>query len=255
MRPSIAVPEPGARNSYDPRAMIPRERTMQSAETVLAKKAFLRSLIVSVLVSALLGIVAILAGGFGWLELRILLTAVTVSGASLCGLACGAALAAGRPRALPRAGIALAMIAAAIALLGMWIGTADPDFWKFTASVAVFAVACAHVALLSMARLDDSFRWALRAARVAIFGVASLIVLVILFEATGNGVFRLLGVAAIADAALTILVPVLHRLSRAEGAEARSIDAEIESLRARIAELERIRRERAPKLREDPGAG
>jgi hypothetical protein len=218
---------------------------MNSAETLWAKRAFLRSLIVSVLLSALLGIVAILSGGFGWLEIRVILTTVTVAIASLSGLACGAAIASGASRALPRSGIALTLAAAAMVLLGIWTDVNGTGFWKLTVSIAVFAVACAHLSLLSMARLGESYRWSLRAAGVAIFGVASLIVGVILFELNEGGMFQLLGVAAIADAALTILVPVFHRLSRADSGSAGAIDAEIAQLKRRIVELERIQRERA----------
>ena len=42
----------------------------------------------SVVLSALLGIFAILSGDWGWYELRILLTTITISGASICILAC-----------------------------------------------------------------------------------------------------------------------------------------------------------------------
>ena len=63
-----------------------------------------------------------------------------------------------------------------------------------------------------------------------------------------------LGVAAIVDAAMTILVPLFHRLSRSELApmsdsmpivETEAIDAEITTLKERIAELERIKHAKA----------
>ena len=65
---------------------------MSTAEPFPVKKAFLYSLVASVLLSAFLGIVAILSGRFGWLEIRIILTTVTIALASICGLACGAYL-------------------------------------------------------------------------------------------------------------------------------------------------------------------
>ena len=122
------------------------------------------------------------------------------------------------------------------------ISRIDRLAWKLTVSVCVFAIACAHLSLLSMARLAEWFAWSLFAAHAVIFGVAALISGIVLFEAEGDGIFRLLGVAAIVDAALTVLVPVFHRLSRGEDRSAASIDAEIARLRARIAELEAGRR-------------
>lgn len=79
---------------------------MKAAETFPVKQAFLYSLIASVLVSALLGIVAILSGSFGWLEIRIILTTVTIAAASICGLASGAYLGTSAGRLIPFSGIA-----------------------------------------------------------------------------------------------------------------------------------------------------
>jgi hypothetical protein len=63
------------------------------------------------------------------------------------------------------------------------------------------------------------------------------------------GDVQLLGVAAIIDAAVSILIPILHRLSKAEvtreGEIAADIDAEIAKLRERIAELERGKQPRS----------
>jgi hypothetical protein len=212
------------------------------------KKAFLYSLVASVVFSALLGILAILSGNWDWFQVRILLTTVTISGASICGLACGAYLATQRGRTLPLTGIALALAGAAMLIAGMWIEARSEHYWKLAVSVSVFAVAAGHLALLSMARLAEWFLWSLVVAYAVILGVASLIVLLIWAEFHGAGMFQLLGVAAIVDAAITILIPIFHWLSRAQVSAARprvaqaspeSIEAEIARLKARIAELER----------------
>jgi hypothetical protein len=218
------------------------------------KKAFLYSLIVSVLLSAFLGILAILSGSWGWFEVRILLTTVIISGASICGLACGAYLATKGGQALPLAGITLALVGAAMLIGGMWIEVRSEVYWKLTVSISVFAVACGHLALLSMARLAEWFLWSLVVAHVVIFGVASLIVLLILTEFHGTGMFQLLGVAAIIDAAVTVLIPIFHWLSRVEfvpenrsthQASPESGESEIAHLKQRIAELERKKQEGA----------
>lgn len=214
------------------------------------KKAFLSALIGSVAISALLGIAAILSGRFGWFEVRILLTTVTIAAASVCGLACGAHLATRQGRALPLTGIGLTGVAAAMVIAGIWTEVRSEEFWKTAACTSVFAVACAHLSLLSMARLADWFRWSLAAAYITIFGVAFLVAAMILGEADSPGMFQLMGVAAILDASITILIPIFHRMSRGdlarEGAEAaavsiEAIDAELAQLRARIAELEGLR--------------
>ncbi len=217
------------------------------------KKPFLYSLVISVVLSALLGILAILSGSWGWFEIRILLTTVTISGASICGLACGAYLGAGKGRTLPSAGIILALLGAAMVIAGMWVEIGPEEYWKTAASMAVFAVACGHLALLSMARLAEGFRWSLKLAHGVILGVAALIVLAIWSGFKDLGMFRLLGVAAIIDAAITIVIPIFHRLSKAQlalpeeispGSDPDPIDAEILRLKDRIAELERMKRQR-----------
>jgi hypothetical protein len=222
---------------------------MHPAHDFPVKKTFLYFLIVSVLLSAVLGILAILSGTWGEFQVRILVTSVIISGASICGLACGTYLATKRGRLLPLAGIALALVAAAMIIAGVWIHVLQTDaYLKFAVSISVFAVACGHLALLSMARLAEWFVWSIVAAHVVIFGVASLIVLLIVTDPHGTGMFQLLGVAAIIDAAITILIPVFHWLSRSELAPDKqdlqhtsldSAEREIAQLKARIAQLEK----------------
>ena len=224
---------------------------MSTSATFPVKRAFWYSLIASVLLSAFLGIATVLSGKFGWVEFRIMLTTGTIALGSMCGLACGAYLGTKPGRILPIAGIGLAILAAAMIILGIWIPGISIEFWKLTASCCVFAVACAHLSLLSMARLADWFQWSLAAAYFVIFGVASLIVAMIFFEISETGMFQLLGVAAIVDAAMTILVPLFHRLSRSElsatsdiipSVDIAAIDAEVATLKNRIAELEGAKR-------------
>jgi hypothetical protein len=221
---------------------------MSASHPFEIKKLFLYILIGSVLLSAVLAILAILSGSWGWLQIRILLTTVIISGASICGLACAAYLATNRGRVLPVVGIALALAGAAMLIAGLLIDVRSAGYWKEAASVSVFAVACGHLALLSMARLADWFMWSLVVAYVVIFGVASLIVALIWIEPVGSGVFKLVGVAAIVDAAITIVIPIFHWLSRPDLSveksntrpmSAHSPDAVIARLKKRIAELER----------------
>lgn len=215
------------------------------------KKAFLYALIGSVGVSAFLGILAIQSKRIGWFETRILLTTATIALASICGLACGAYLATKRGQALPLAGVALTLLTAVMIIAGMWMEVKPEAYWKLAASAAVVSMACAHLALLSMARLAEGFRWSLVAAYAAVFGVASLAVLMIVGEFHGSPIFHLLGVAAIIDAAITVVVPILHTLSKAEvtvgsdnpsGARPEEVDAEMTRLRERMVELERMKR-------------
>jgi hypothetical protein len=216
---------------------------------LLLKKAFNYALIGSVGIGAALGILAVLSGRWGWLEIRVILTTLVIAATSVCGLACSACLATQRARVLPTAGLILSLIAAAILLAQTWTIIDLVSSWKLATCASVLAVACAHLSLLSMVRLAERFSWALLAAHLVVLGTAFLIVMMLTggFE---SGFFPVIGVAAILDAAISILIPTLGRLSRLEPAEDPSgapaaaladLDAEIKRLRERLAELERLR--------------
>ena len=195
----------------------PRPTLRIGAEPV--KRAFLYVLMGSIGVSAFMAIVVIVSGGFDWWELKALASALTIVAASVCGLACGAYLPSARVRALPLMGITLAIAAAAAVLLIIW-AELDDDYhemlWKTTGTLCVSACAVAHLCLLSMAKLTARFEWSLVGAYIVILLVAALITIMIWFDIREEGMLRLLAVAAILDAAITIVIPILHRLSRAQ---------------------------------------
>jgi hypothetical protein len=234
-------------------------RSMSSIRSFRIKQFSLYLLIVSVFLSAVLGIWALLSGrDFDWVEVRILLTTVTISGASICGLGCGAFWETGRGRILPIIGIALAITSAVLLITGMWVEVDSEGYWKTAVILTIFAVAAAHLSLLSIARLARQFSWAWIAAYVSILGLALIISAMVIGEVDDDWAFRLVGVVSIISASFSILIPVFHRLSKttpalrsassqtsfglpAEGEE--SIDAELARLRARIAELEARKRQ------------
>ena len=76
------------------------------------KKIALWFLIASVAASAVLGIIIVLAGTFSDLQIRIILTTLTISAASICALASGALWESKRKMLLPSAGVILATLTA-----------------------------------------------------------------------------------------------------------------------------------------------
>jgi drug/metabolite transporter (DMT)-like permease len=223
---------------------------MEPATPFPFRKAFLYCLLISIGICAFVGIMAILSGSFGWFQARILLSTVTLGAASICGLACGVYLSSKQAKVLPWAGIVLTFISGGMILAGIWMEPRSESYWKVAASTAIFAIACGHLALLSMARLEDWFRWSLTTAYIIIFGVASLMVLLILFEVHETIHFQLLGVAAILDVMITISIPIFHRLSKPglaqtdkplSAVELQELDNEISKLKTRLAELEQRR--------------
>lgn len=209
---------------------------------------FLYLLIGSIGVGTVLAIVIVLAGNWGWLETHILLTTGVIALTSVLGMACGAAIARVRAWGLPGIGIGLAVLAAGLLIIGIWVEPTDSAYWKATTTVSILAVAFAHTSLLALARLQDSLRWIQLAAYGAVFLFAFILIGILITETSNDGVVRFLAVVGILDAAFTLLVPVVHFLNRRapSGApepmvDVAAIDAEIASLQARIAELEAAR--------------
>lgn len=180
------------------------------------KKIALWFLIISVSLSALLGIFAILSGTFGQFEARIILTTITISAASICALAAGALWESRGSRTLPRIAVVLAILAAVLIIIGIWVKISSEEFWKLNATVGVLAIATAQACLISLARLAPRFAWTRTVALLGIVFLAASIILTIWGEINEEGFFKAMGATAILVAAMTIMMPIFHRLSRAD---------------------------------------
>lgn len=219
-------------------------------ENLNVKKFFLYLLVCSIALSAIMGIWAIISGDFGELQGQILGTTLTVVGTSILGLACGAFLESPRSqntplRIVPVAGIILSVVSALLALWMIWTSfNNDTGVIKTFFICLIFAFSLAQLSLLSLARLAKRFGWSLTAAFVVILLLDSIISLVIVFASGSENefVFRVIGVLSVAAAALTVMIPIFHRLSRTEFVDENiplvtEIDAEINRLEARLAQL------------------
>jgi hypothetical protein len=198
------------------------------------KRIALWFLIVSVALSAVIGIIAIVVGTFGRIEAQILLTTLTISAASICALACGALWESGRAKLFPIVGIALAVFDAILFIVGIWWESQSESYWKFSASVGLIAAATAHVCLLSLAKLAQRFIWSRIAAATAAYFLALLFIYIIYFTPNGDAGIRIIGVTSIVLAALTILTPVFHFLSRGDLRSSHSPAADARQLHSTI---------------------
>lgn len=205
----------------------------------------------SIALSALMGIWAIISGEFGDLQGKILLTTLTVVGTSILGLACGAFLEsprASRLKAVPVAGIALAVLSALVSFWLIWESshTGEHGLFKLFFVSLIFAFSLAQLSLLSMAQLARRFGWSLITAYIVIFILDSIVSAIIVFELSGDDglVLRIIGVLSVVAASLTVMIPIFHRLSRSEFFEfempnVENIDAEIAKLKTQISHLEK----------------
>jgi hypothetical protein len=209
------------------------------------KKFFLHLLIGSVSISAVIGIVVILLGDFGELESKILLTTTSVTATSILGLACGAYLETGRDRVLPIAGIGFSVLAAILWIILIWGAFRNEEIYiKISGSSALLAVACSHLSLISLARLDQKYIWSRFTLYSCVWLLVAILLWLIWFDPTNPSdlVLRTNGVLSIIIAALTITTPIFHKLSQS-ASEEKEIDEEIGKLKERLAELEQRKAE------------
>lgn len=207
------------------------------------RRLFLISLIASVVTSAVIGIGVLLLGNFGLIEVRILMTTLVITIVSVLGLACGAYVEIRGGKQLPYAGIALSVVAGLMSFFIIWdILLYDETFIKSFLTVTLLATACSHLSLLALARLDRRFSWTRIAAVVCVVLLCSILLYILWLEPTGESdlIYRVLGVLGILLASITVVTPVLHKLS-SDKTDIEKIDAEIEELKNRIEQLEERR--------------
>ncbi|WP_404308656.1 hypothetical protein [Neorhodopirellula lusitana] len=218
------------------------------------KKPMLYGLIGSVVLGVILGIVFVLRDTWGWFEVRVILTTLIVAAGSLCGLACDLSRTPLGSNWMPKLGMVLTALASALLLLGVWVEGDSEIYWKTTVCVSILAVSIIHVNLLGIATLAGRFRWLQFITSQIIFGFALLLCTMIIAEIDSSGALRLVTAGSIVIAALSMVIPILHRISRLDAhrrgeellnvSEQRSVDSideEIARLHKRIADLERVR--------------
>jgi len=175
----------------------------------------LRLLIISIVVSGALAIAALVTGEFGQLQAKVLLSALATSGASICGMACGAAWDQERWRPAALAGLGLVAVTLAITLFAFWVEPEPITTWMNTVATGWFlSIAAAHASLLGLARTDRLLGW-VRTSSIALgFALAIGLALPIWSRAYDDNVtyFRGLGVIGVLMLTGSLSLPVAARL-------------------------------------------
>jgi len=180
------------------------------------KRTALQILIGSVIVSALLGIWALLVGEMGELQVKVLLTSLCISGASILSMACAAAWDKGRWPLLPRVGMGLAIGGFAYLIVLIWAEAEGEAVWKTAATLLILATGAAHASLVGLARLKTRHEWLVPAAWICGTLLAGLLIGAMWGEWEDDNVFRWIGVLSILLCAFTILVPVFQRIGKGD---------------------------------------
>jgi hypothetical protein len=185
---------------------------MQKAEL---RRLLLVATVTALSVTALIAIVALLAGDFGDTELRIM---GTTAGFGLCALIATrgtALLDLNRYVTLARAVIGLSALAFLIELWVVWVDDDSEAGWKSYVCAIALAVALGQIAGM-IARQRDTDPPALRvivwAAGACAIVLAAMGCLAALAEIDTAGYYQAFGVVAVLDILGVVLLPVVRRL-------------------------------------------
>jgi hypothetical protein len=182
------------------------------------KQVFLRTFIATVVASAMIGIYVFLLGDFGELEVKILLTTLTISYFSVTSLACAAAFETNKGGRLAPAGIALSILGFLLFMPGIWVQDYEWEaYGKLMLILGIFAFSIAQVSLLALVPHARFQRWIFLAVATVILALASLICAMIVFELHAEWLQRVAGVLGILDGCGSLVIPVLSKLAGNSG--------------------------------------
>jgi len=181
------------------------------------KKTFLIAMIISLSVSAMIGIGIFLFGNFGDMEAKLLITTLAIGGYSLSGLCCSLLYEKKIFTPFALSGMVISIIGFLYTLLVIWkaIDLSNQLPWKVLVLFIIFATSIAHACLLLHIKSKKVFvNSALSATIIFILIVAFMLSALILNENKNMGefYFRLLGVFAILDVLGTIVTPILNKV-------------------------------------------
>ena len=165
------------------------------------------------LLSALFAIWVVLVGQFGEFELRVLLTTLSISIASMCAMACGAHIERTGFIIAGSIGIAFAVLSFLLTQMLVWEVVDTKGFWKTCWSCVVISFALAHALLLNLPALATKHLWLRYLADFSVGLLAILVIYLVWQEGSlGEGYFRFLIVVGIVIALVSVLVPIFSKL-------------------------------------------
>lgn len=179
------------------------------------KKYFLRTLVIALSISGLIGIFIFLVGDFGETEAQLLLTTLSIGGFSLTGLCSTTIQNRNNLKSFSIIGMTVSLIGFLFTIGAIWEFVDFEDIWRVVMIFIILSVAIAHASLLLQIRpKTDNIKYLLIATLVFISFVTIMLIKSTLTEFDESEFyFRLLGVFSILDVLGTIVTPILNRIS------------------------------------------
>ena len=178
-------------------------------------------LIGAVGVSAVLGIYALLRQDLDEWSGRTLGTTLFVSAAALLIMANAASLERRSVGYFLVSGVGLlaALVALPVSLYALWVEVDDDGLWKSVASLDIISIFAGHSSLLSLSQISDRYRWLKPIATVLGSALAALVIWMVWAEQFESAQWRAAGVLSILLLSVTIVIPILSRLTALDATE------------------------------------
>ncbi len=179
------------------------------------RKYFLRTMIIALVISAVIGIIIFLVGEFGETEIKLLLTTLAIAGYSLTGLSSSTIHNHTKFKSFSVIGMLVSVLGFLTSIILLWEIIDPDDMWQTVLIFIFLSISIAHISLLlQISPKTNNIKYALIGTIVFISIVALMLIKSTINEFEENEFyFRLLGVFAILDVLGTITTPILNRMS------------------------------------------
>jgi len=177
------------------------------------KKTFLITMIISLCISAIVGIFLFLFGNFGEIEIKILLTTLIIGGYSLTGLCCSILYEKRRFIPLALLGIIISVSSFLYTIMMIW-ELINISEYKILIILIVLAVSTAHSCLILLIKSEKLVVNGVLLSVIILNSIIALMLIIFIIYDRNEFYFyyRLLGVFSILDILGTIVAPILNKV-------------------------------------------
>jgi len=180
------------------------------------KKIFLITMIFSLIISALIGISVFLFGKFGEIEMKLLLTTLTIGGFSLTGLCSSTLYYKNKYLFFSKTGMIMAVVGFIISTCTIWEILNLTNIWKWIIISIILSMSISHSSLLLLIqsrKTNVKFSLALTLLFISIVTIMLITLVLNGFDIDSEIYFKSLGIFAILDILGTLITPILLKVT------------------------------------------
>ena len=182
------------------------------------RKSLLWAFIVFLSLTALIAIFCVVSHDFGEIQIKVVLTTLTISGASICAMCCAAFIEKRGMNPFCYVGILSSLAAAILVIVGIWNENNSDVYWKATVTLIIIAGASAHTFLLLIPTLSAKQQW-LQILFILFIGILAAQFIYAAWDELDNpDYYRWVAVVAILVGLLTLVIPICSKLRGKEEA-------------------------------------